>query len=130
MSKRSGAAQPRPPRNFENCFRGQPPGLLSLGRAVRELVLEALPEATESIHGGSKVGLALYSVSGGKTVVCGIQPSGGDCLFYIHHLSPEDSSSLKLEGKGKHARHLRISALHGPTVDALKALIRLARSRC
>ena len=32
-------------------------------------------------------------------------------MLYFHHIVPKDSSLLKIEGQGKHARHIKVEAL-------------------
>lgn len=128
--KKNGAANTtRRERGFDDLVAGYAAPLQDVCRAVRGLVRATLPEATEGVYGGAKVGLALYAVAGGKTVICGIQPSGDDCLFYLHNLKPDDSPRLKLEGQGKHARHVKLRAVDGETRAELVALIRLALAR-
>jgi hypothetical protein len=126
--KKKAAAAKRPSRTFEDLLTGYAAPLQDVCRALRGLVQENEPELKEGIYGGAKVGLALYCSAAGK-VVCGIQPSGEDCLFYLHYLQPADSARLRLEGQGKHARHIKIRKLDAATRDELSALLRLAVSR-
>ena len=58
-----------------------------------------------------------------------IQPGADGCLLYFHHIVPVDSSILKIEGKGKHARHIKIEALDRPMIEEIRRLLLLARSR-
>lgn len=116
-------------RTFDDLLANHPAPVQELCRTLRGLVQETLPQAVEGIYGGAKVGLALYSVGDANKVVCGIQPSGDDCLFYLHDLQPEDSPRLKLEGKGKHALHVRIKTMSRETRSELATLLRLASSR-
>lgn len=127
--KEKAANAKRGKRTFEDLLTGHSAPLQDVCRGLRGLLQAALPEAVEGIYGGTKVGLALYAVGDGKQVICGIQPSGDDCLFYLHYLKPEDSPRLKLEGQGKHARHVRVRILSGETRAELISLVRLARSR-
>jgi hypothetical protein len=119
----------RAKRSFEDLLAHAAP-VRDVCRALRDLVRAAVPQAVEGIYGGAKVGLALYSIAEGKQVICGIQPSGDDCLFYVHNVKPEDSSHFKLEGQGKHARHIKLRMLNDERRAELVALIRLALSRC
>jgi hypothetical protein len=115
-------------RSFEDLLAGHSAPTQAICRALRGLVQATLPQPVEGIYGGAKVGLALYSIGDGKKVVCGIQPTGDECLFYLHYLKPENSPRLKLEGKGKHALHIRITILNDETSSELVSLLRLAES--
>jgi hypothetical protein len=128
--KKEVAAGRRPGRTFDDLLAGHTAPLREVCGRLRDLVTATLPGAVEGVYGGAKVGVALYAVGGGKTVVCGIQPSGDDCLFYLHHLKPEDSPRLKLEGRGKHALHVRVTTLDDATGAELVSLVQLALSRC
>lgn len=97
--------QPAAKRTFDDLLKRHKPGPRELAVKLRGLVLKALTGAEENIYGGAKVGLALYSRRG--TVLCGIQPSGDACLFYVHHIDKLDHERLKFEGKGKHAKQIR-----------------------
>lgn len=108
---------------------GQSEPVQDVCRSLRRLVQSTLPQAVEGIYGGTKVGLALYSVGDGNKVVCGIQPSGDACLLYLHYLKPEDSPRMKLEGKGRHALHIRVNAVSAEIETELSSLLRLALSR-
>jgi hypothetical protein len=126
--KKTTAKATRRKRSFEDLLAGHIASTQAVCRALRGLVQATLPQAEEGIYGGAKVGLALYSLGDGKKVVCGIQPTGDECLFYLHYLKPENSPRLKLEGKGKHALHIRITILNDETSAELASLLRLAAS--
>ncbi len=79
-----------------------------LGLKLRSYVLDVFPNAEESIYGGSKVKLALYSIGNKKNVICGIQQAKNDsCLLYVHHIDSLTHDRLKFTGKGKNAKSIR-----------------------
>jgi len=97
---------------------------------LRKLVRAALgTKAEEAIYGGDQVALALYSVGGPGHVVCGIQPSGARCLFYLHRIGEADAKGLALRGRGKHARHLEFATTREVPDALLRRLVRLSAER-
>lgn len=100
-----------------------------VAKYLRKLVFEEVLDASEGIYGGSKVGIALYSLGSPTNVLCGIQPVGENCLFYAHRVKPGDSGELKLEGQGKHALHVKFRSADEIKPDALRALLRIALGR-
>jgi hypothetical protein len=115
-------------RSFPSLVDGLDDDTRGTAIAVRNLVLECMPDAEETIHGGSKVGLALYGLRSNGNVVCGIQPRDAVCLVYFHRVARTDSQ-LPLEGKGTHSLHVKISALDAATLAEVRALLHLARER-
>ena len=116
--------------NFEEMLADKPDDLAALSRNLRQLVQEELPDTEENVYGGKAVQTVLYSIGGTNHVVCGFQPSDkGYCIFYLHHLLPEDSDELKLEGKGGGNRHVKVSELNAEVESELRRLVQLARSR-
>ena len=122
------AAKADKERSFPNLVAGLDDDTRGTALAVRDLVLECMPDAEETIHGGSKVGLALYGLRSNGNVVCGIQPREATCLIYFHRVEKTDSS-LPLEGKGTHSLHVKISALDASTLAEVRALLHIARKR-
>lgn len=81
---------------------------LSMGLALRELVFSSFSGIDESIIGGAKVKLALYSRGGKNNVLCGIQQGAGDsCMLYVHHVDTISHNRLKFSGSGKHAKRIK-----------------------
>ena len=67
------------------------------------------PDADENVYGGLKMANVLYSVGSDTNVFCGIQPANDRCKLYLHHVRPGDVPDLKIEGSGKHARHVKVA---------------------
>jgi hypothetical protein len=108
----------------------KPAALAAVARRLRAIVREELPDADESIYGGKAVQTVLYSIGGTNNVVCGFQPSDkGYCFFYLHHVMPEESEVLKLEGQDGGNRHVKLRELAAKDKKEVRRLIRLAKSR-
>ena len=83
-----------------------------MGIKLREMVLAKFEKVEESIVGGSKVKLALYSRNGTNNVLCGIQQGSKDsCMLYVHHINEINHERLKFSGKGKHAKRVKFQTL-------------------
>ncbi|WP_273566407.1 hypothetical protein [Maribacter halichondriae] len=83
---------------------------LKMGLILRKLIYESFQDIEESIAGGAKVKLALYSRGGKDKVLCGIQQGKGDtCMLYVHHLDSISHDRLKFSGSGKHAKRIRFT---------------------
>ncbi len=126
--KTSNKAASRP-GTFDDVIAGAAPVVGDTARHLRALVTAALPDAAEGIYGGASVRIALYSHGGPNHVVCGIQPSGPRCLFYLHRINPEDAPELNFAGKGKHARHLEFTAPTDIPGEAITRLVLLSAER-
>lgn len=111
-SRKAALAQGKPGsvRRFEDLLDGASPQAAQTARRLREVVREVLPGYDENIYGGAKTSIALYSHGGPNRVLCGIQSSGDDCLFYIHHAFHLSHPEIQFDGKGKHARHIRYAS--------------------
>ena len=95
---------------------------------LREIVRGIMPDSSESVYGSARSPVALYGTPQGA-VVCGIQPSGARCLFYLHRVGDDDVPELKLQGKGKHARQLAFENADVVPPEVIARLIRLSVER-
>jgi hypothetical protein len=114
------------PETFGELVAPFPPRARDLALRVRKLVREEIPEAEENIHGGKQVANAFYSIDGERNVFCGIQPGDESCKVFLHNVADFRPSPLKLEGKGKHAKHVKVRAWDSETQEGLKLLINTA----
>jgi hypothetical protein len=98
---------------------------------LHEIASRTYPDASINVYGGAKSAIALFSIGGSTKVLCGIQPRPNDCLLFIHHVLPEDSTQLTLEGKGGTNRHIKIATLDAieENENEIERLLRLARTR-
>lgn len=88
---------------------------------LRTIVLNTTPKPVESFLGGSKVRMSSYSLE--DRIVCLISPYKDHCKLYLHHIDQVDTGVLKLEGKGKHAKTVKISTLDEKLFTEIKAVI-------
>ena len=98
-------------RTFDDVIKPHPKKTQAIAKRLRKLVMDVLANPEEQIVGGAKVGLALYTDGETNSVMCGVHPSGDKCLLYIHHIADLDHPRLKLEGKGKRARHIKFGSV-------------------
>ncbi|NAY90337.1 hypothetical protein GTQ34_00260 [Muricauda sp. JGD-17] len=81
-----------------------------MGLKLRGLVASNFENIDETISGGAKVKLALYSRNGTNNVLCGIQQGSNDsCMLYVHHIPELEHDRLKFSGKGKHAKRIKFT---------------------
>jgi hypothetical protein len=96
---------------FEIIKKEKPKEVQQAAQTLRDLIFESLDGIEENIYGGKKVQNALYSKKGDtKKVVCGIQTNQNFCIFYLHKTEKVDCTGLKLEGSGKHAKHVKFAS--------------------
>lgn len=93
--------------NFDVLLNNRPENIQLTAKALREVIISELPELNENIYGGKKVQNALYSKHDPNRVVCGMQTNNNYCMLYLHKTNDVDTGNLKLEGKGKHAKHVK-----------------------
>ena len=79
-----------------------------IGLKLREIITAFFSDIDESIHGGKKVKLTLFTRNGPNNVICGIQQATNDnCMLYVHHVDSITHDRLKFSGKGKHAKRIK-----------------------
>lgn len=117
------------PKTFADVLAPHPPEVQRIAERLRDVVVDALPEAREGIYGGTKVAMALYSLEHDDDVVCGIQPAAGRCLLYIHRVGQDDSPDLRLEGRGTSNRHVKYRDVGEVDPVPIRALIDLSVAR-
>jgi DNA helicase IV len=95
---------------FEIIKKDRPESIRKTAQKLRNIIFETLGDIDENIYGGKKVQNALYSKGDPNNVVCGIQTNDKYCLFYLHKTDVVNTDGLKLEGKGKHAKHVKFAS--------------------
>lgn len=108
---REEALYTEPPKTFEELVKPFPAEIREIAEWLRSLVLAEFPQLDENIYGGSKVANALYSVGGTERVALGIQPGGSYVKLFIHDPEHLPETEFKLEGKGKHMRHIKLDSV-------------------
>lgn len=94
--------------DFKDTFSNSPTTLFELGEKTRQLIISLHPQIVETCHGGATVKMASYSIGRPDNVVAVISPGKDHCKLYLHHCDKIESSGIKLEGKGKHAKHVKL----------------------
>lgn len=108
---------------FNDLLIGHSEPLQKILKNLQKLILKLNPAIEEDIYGGAKVQMASYSI-GRKDNVIAVTGIGKDHVkLFLHHTHKIDAKGLKLEGKGKHAKHVKIYALDEKDFDILLAVI-------
>jgi hypothetical protein len=103
---------------FEDLFATAGRTAKQIGLALRNLIMEVLPESEERVHLAWKI--ALYN---DPNEVCGIQPVSKHCnLYFSNGARMKDPDGL-LEGTGKSIRHVKVRSAKDMPVEQLKSLI-------
>lgn len=98
-------------------------------RWLRELIVDTFPQLAEDVYGGTKVANALYSVGAKDRVALGIQPGPKAVKLFIHDPEHLGDPPFKLEGKGRHMRHIKFTSAPRDQRAALVALMRIPVER-
>lgn len=129
MTQQNRKSEASRPQTFADVLAPHTSDVQRLAERLRDVVRSALPDARENIHGGAKVGMALYSLENENDVVCAIQPAADRCMLYIHRVSADDSPDLRLEGKGKSNRHIKFRSADEIDPAPIRALLELSVAR-
>lgn len=100
-----------PPQSFDEMLKPFPPEVRKIAEWLRDLLLSEFPQLDENIYGGAKIANALYSIGGTERVAVGIQPGLRYVKLFLHDPDHLPESVFKLEGKGKHMRHIKLDAI-------------------
>ncbi len=119
----------RKPESFNEMIAPFLKEIRSVALGLRRMIRESLPESEENINGGLIVAIALNSIGGPAKVVCGIQPDKNQCRLFLHNVADVKLPGVKIEGTGKHARHVKVKELNKENKKALSRLIGEAYKR-
>jgi hypothetical protein len=119
----------QPPETFEAMAAPFPAEIREIAERLRALLVSRFPELDEGIHGGTKVANALYSVGAPDRVALGIQLGPRFVKLFIHDPEHLPETDFKLEGKGRHMRHIKLASYPEAQVDALVELARVPVAR-
>lgn len=111
--------------DFEQLLDPLPKDIRQTAIRFRAIVKATIPNADESVSGGAKMGMALYSINGPNNVICGIQPTEDMCKLFFHCWEQLKKSGYRLEGTGKHARHIKVRSPEELEADAISKMIKL-----
>lgn len=110
------------PESFDELIAPVPAELGATAEWIRRLILDEFPQVEENIYGGKKMAMALYSVGGRNSVALGIQPGRSSVKLYVHHPELLGDTPFRLEGRGRHMRHIKFTA---PPVERRAELLTL-----
>lgn len=117
------------PETFEAMIEPFPESVRETAEWLRGLIVESFPHVEEDIYGGTKMANALYSVGGKDRVALGIQPGPTYVKLYVHDPEHLGDPPFKLEGSGKHMRHVKLAQIPEERRDELVALMRIPVER-
>lgn len=115
--------------SFENAIQEISPDLKSVANTLRQLILQTDNRIEENVY-GSKIKTILYSIGEPNNVLYGIGTGKDHIKLYLHHTDKAgvNTEGLKLEGKGKHARTVKISEINSDykqkLSNALKSILK------
>lgn len=114
----------QPPGTFDEMVAPFPEQVQQTAHWLRGLILESFPQISETIYGGSKVANALYSIRKPEAVALGLQPGAGCVKLFGHDPAHLGDTSFRLEGRGKHSRHIKFTE---PPLEKRDELVRVMR---
>lgn len=109
---------------FKDIFSNRPASLFKLGEKIRHLILSLEQRIVETCHGGASVKMASYSIGKQDNVLAVISPSNDHCKLYLHHYDKIDSGTLGFQGKGKHAKHVKLYSLEGFDEEIFRPILK------
>lgn len=119
--KKTAAAKKTPtPRSFSGVIRGRSREVQQIAKALRELVMEELPDAEESFYGGQKP-MAMYRT---LADVCWIQPLKERCNIYFTQGADLTDRSGVLEGSSDRIRFVKVKSIDAVEELPLREFIR------
>ena len=95
---------------FTDIIKGNSEEIVEVMTLLQTLILSLDERIEEDIYGGKVVKMASYSIGRKDNVIAVIGPGKDHCKLFLHHIDKIDSKGLKLEGKGKHTRHIKIKS--------------------
>lgn len=123
---REQTTYPAPPTTFEQLVAPFAANVQEAAVALRAIFRARFPDAVESVSGGLKFATALYSFTRPTNVAFGLQPTPTHCKLFLHHVRPGDIAGLRLEGSGKHARHVKVASADDARRPEIAAAIEAA----
>lgn len=96
------------PQTWDEVHAGYSKQTVARTKWLRSVVASALPQCTESVQGARMMGYAHYWQESRQDVLAMISPEDEMVKLYIHHVRKDATGRLKVEGTGKHARHVKL----------------------
>ncbi|MBS1773102.1 MAG: hypothetical protein JST82_09580 [Bacteroidetes bacterium] len=110
--------------SFNTILEGKPQPIQQIAMQLKGLCLKVDKHIHEHIYGGTKSKVALYSLGNINNILFGIQLHDNYCIFYLHYTEVADTMSLKLEGEGKQAKHVKITTITPEFETELKLVMK------
>lgn len=118
---------------YEDLIAGKPKEMILIMDKLREISQQIHPELEEDFYGGKAVQMALYSLGDKNNVIHGIAASKDHCKLFFHHFDKIDLSMFKMEGKGKHSRHVKIFSIadinESVLTKTIKSILKIAATK-
>lgn len=118
---------------FKDILLDRPKALHDIAFRLRIISQQIHPEISEDIYGGKVVRMALYSMGSKNNPVIGFALSKDHCQLFLHHFDKIELHGLKLNGKGKHSRHLKIRSVEEIDEDTLskvfQSILEIAKTK-
>lgn len=118
-----------PPTTFAALISPYPASVRTIAEWLRAELLREFPQLQENVSGGLRSGTALYSVGEPERVAVGVQPGDGFVKFFLHDHSLIPAGRFRLEGSGKHSRHIKLRDIPETYRDELMELARIPIER-
>ncbi len=118
-----------PPSTFAALIDPYPADVRAIAEWLRAELLKEFPQLEENVSGGLKNGTALYTVGGPSRVAVGMQPGDGFVKLFLHDYELIPQSRFRLEGAGKHSRHIKLREIHEAYRDELMEMARIPIER-
>ncbi|HXI02333.1 MAG TPA: DUF1801 domain-containing protein [Candidatus Saccharimonadales bacterium] len=106
---------------FDDLVRGCDPEVQEIARRLQALVFEVIPDAEEVTY--LRWRITLYKK---RTEICGIQPAGDRCNFYLTKGAYLHDPEGILEGTGKLIRHVKVRSVVGTAAESIRELLKQA----
>lgn len=118
-----------PPTTFAALFEPYPPRVRTIAEWLRRELMTEFPQLRENVSGGLRSGTALYSVGSTGRVAVGMQPGDGFVKLFLHDYQLIPAGRFRLEGAGRHSRHIKLRELPTAWRDELMDMARIPIER-
>lgn len=118
-----------PPESFGELIAPFPTAIQEIATWLRDIITAEFPQLRENVYGGTKVGNALYSIGSADRVALGIQPGERFVKLFVHDPEHLPATPFRLEGSGKHMRHVKLRSIPEERRQELLALARIPVQR-
>ena len=106
---------------LNDVLEGQSKKVQDIFHQLRNILVNVSPKPDEAFLGGAKVRMSSYSIA--KQMVCVLGPSKDHCKLYLHHTDKVSTGSLKLEGKGKHSKTVKVKEVTPELIKEIEVVL-------